>query len=73
VSIAAKKDGKIVEPGDHALELHTIDQKDGYGRLVLPDVIQEHVLKILPLGCGHCSGPVRSVVVGMHGLGRCPP
>src|SRR3954454_19471757 len=33
--IATKQDGKIIEPGDNALELHAIDQKYGHGRLVL--------------------------------------
>ena len=53
VSVATKQDGEVVEPSDDALELDPIDQENGYGRLVLSHVIQEHVLNVLRLLVGH--------------------
>jgi hypothetical protein len=45
VSIAPKQQAEIVEPGDDALKLHAIDQKDRERRLGLANVIEKSVLQ----------------------------
>src|SRR5690349_16018800 len=47
VSVAAEKHAKIVEPGDNALQLDTIDEEDRERRLVLADVVEKGVLQVL--------------------------
>src|SRR5215469_11536304 len=55
--VATQQHAKIIEPGDDALQLHAIHQKNGEWNFVFADVIEKCVLKIL------CA-------VGCHG--RCP-
>jgi len=45
--VAPQEDREIIEPGDHALQLDAIDQEDSDRRLLLADMVQEHILKIL--------------------------
>ena len=47
MAIAPQQDAEIVKPADDALQLHTIDEKNGQWRFVLPDVIQECILQVL--------------------------
>eukprot|EP01092_Planopodium_desertum_P015210 TRINITY_DN7939_c0_g1_i1.p1 TRINITY_DN7939_c0_g1~~TRINITY_DN7939_c0_g1_i1.p1 ORF type:complete len:127 (-),score=15.04 TRINITY_DN7939_c0_g1_i1:97-477(-) len=47
MGIAAQQHGEIVEPGDDALQLDTIDQEYCHRCLALADMIQEHVLYVL--------------------------
>jgi hypothetical protein len=47
VAIAPQQDAEIVEPGDHALQLHAVDQENGERRFALSDMIEEGVLEIL--------------------------
>ena len=42
---------EIVEPGYNALELDPVHQKDGDGDLVLPDMVQKRILKVLFFLC----------------------
>ena len=42
VRIATQQQREIVEPGYNALKFDPIDQEDGDGSLVLPDVVQKH-------------------------------
>ena len=41
LAIATQKNAEIVEPGDNALQLHAIDEKDRERRLVLADVVEK--------------------------------
>jgi hypothetical protein len=52
LSIAAQQHAKIVKPGDHALQLYTVDQENGYRNLGLPNLIEKSILQILFIG-GH--------------------
>jgi hypothetical protein len=52
LSIAAQQHAKIVEPGDHALQLYTVDKKNGDRNLGLPNLIEKGILQILFIG-GH--------------------
>src|SRR3569833_972447 len=57
LAVAAQQDAEIVEPGDVALELHAIDQKDGDGAFGFADSVEERVLKVLLFiahGFAHC-------------------
>jgi hypothetical protein len=47
VTIAAKKNAEIVKPGNDALELDPIDQKDGHWCFLLSDVVEKNILKVL--------------------------
>src|SRR3954462_10671800 len=44
-AIAAQQHAKIIEPSDDPLELHSIDQEDRYGDLLLADVVEKGVLE----------------------------
>jgi hypothetical protein len=44
VTVAPEQKTEIVEPGDNALQLHPIDQKDRQWRLGFANMIQEGVL-----------------------------
>src|SRR5215469_1010137 len=45
--VAPQQHAEIVEPGDDALQLHAVDQKDRNRRLVLAHVVEEDVLHVL--------------------------
>lgn len=45
--IAAQQKAEIVKPGDHALQFDTIHEEDCDWHLLLADVIEKGVLKIL--------------------------
>src|SRR6185437_8647738 len=47
VGVAAKQNAEVIEPSNDTLEFHTVHQKYCNRRLVLPNVIEEHVLNIL--------------------------
>ena len=53
VTVPAQQHTKVVEPAHDPLELHTVDQKDCEGSLVLSYVVQERVLKVLDSVCTH--------------------
>ena len=55
--VPAQQDGKVVEPGDDALELDPVHQEHGHRRLVLSHMVQEHVLNVLRLLIGHGHDP----------------
>jgi len=42
--VATQQHAEIVEPGDHALQLDAVHQKDGERNFVFADVIEEGVL-----------------------------
>ena len=44
VTIAPKQKAEIVEPGDNALQLHSIDQKDRQWRFGFANVIEKSIL-----------------------------
>jgi hypothetical protein len=52
--IAAQKHAEIIEPSHYALQLNAVDQENGQGRLLFPDVIEKRVLKILRAVGRHC-------------------
>ena len=56
VPVATQKHAKIIEPTDDALQLHTIDEKHRDWRLVLPDVVKKHLLKVLIFLVDHRLG-----------------
>lgn len=41
LGLAAKQQTEIVEPRYNALQLYTIDQKDGHWNFVFPDIVEE--------------------------------
>ncbi len=47
MAVAAQQHAKIVELGDDALELDAVDQKNRQRSLLLANVIEERVLKVL--------------------------
>src|SRR5262249_54522449 len=47
VAIPTQQHAKIIEPGDHTLELDAVHQKYGERSFVFSDVIEESVLKVL--------------------------
>ena len=47
LAIAAQKHAKIIEPGDIALKLHSIDEIDCHRSLALANSVQERVLEVL--------------------------
>jgi hypothetical protein len=47
--VPAQQNAEIIEPGYDALEFHPIHQKNRYRQLVLSDVIEKYILKILGL------------------------
>ncbi len=49
LTIAAQQDREIVKPGDDALQLDALHQKHGDRNLILAQMVEEHVLKVLPL------------------------
>ena len=53
LAIAAQQHAEIVEPGDIALKLHAIDQKDRDRGFAFADGIEKRVLQIL-LFFAHC-------------------
>src|SRR3954468_8640920 len=58
--VAAEQQAEVVEGADHALQLDPVDQEGRHRHLVLADVVQEHVLKLLPCLCRHPAIPSRS-------------
>ena len=46
-AIAAEQNAEAVEPGDDALQLDAIDQKYCYRHLMLTNMIEKRVLKVL--------------------------
>ena len=57
MAVTAQQQAEIVERADHALQLDAVDQKYGDRNLVLADVVQKHVLKVLLLLSRHFSCP----------------
>jgi len=53
MAIAPKQNGKVIKPGDNALQLDPRHQKDGDGYFLFADRVQKHVLKILTFVAGH--------------------
>jgi hypothetical protein len=51
--IPAQQNGKIVKPGNDALELDTVHKEHRYRRFAFPHVVQEDVLNILRFLVGH--------------------
>ena len=49
MAVPAQQHTKVVKPGDHALKLDAIDQEYGEVGLVLPNMVQERVLKVMSL------------------------
>jgi hypothetical protein len=47
VSIPSEQYRELIEPSNDPLEFDTVDEKDRHRCLVLPDVIEKHVLHIL--------------------------
>src|SRR3546814_19005507 len=56
MSVAAEQHREVVAPGDHALELHSIDQEQGHRRLRLAERLEKNVLKVVEL-VGHRQVP----------------
>lgn len=46
MSVPPQQDAKIIEPRHDPLELHAIDEKYRQRRLLLPDVIEESILRL---------------------------
>src|SRR3954454_15288951 len=57
VAIASQQHTKIVEPGYDPLQFDAVDQENGERRLVLADMVEEGVLKILCAVLRHCGDP----------------
>src|SRR5690242_13187135 len=57
MGVAAQQDAEIIEPGDDALELDTVDEEDRDGGLVLADVVQKNILNILSFFGRHGGSP----------------
>src|SRR5262249_16033881 len=53
VTVAPEQETEIVEPGDNALQLHSIDQIDHQWRFGFTNVIKEGVLSVLCAVCRH--------------------
>src|SRR5207247_1895357 len=47
MAVPPQQHAEIIEPGDHALQLHPVHQEDGEWGLVLSHVIEEGILQIL--------------------------
>jgi hypothetical protein len=54
--VAPEQQAEIVERADDALQLNPVDQEHGHRNLVLADVIEKHILKVLRLFCRHRVG-----------------
>src|SRR5207302_11359361 len=54
VAIASQQHAEIIEPRDHALQLHPVYQEDGEGSLVLADLVEEGVMQVLCAFGRHC-------------------
>ncbi len=46
-AVAAQQNAEIVEPGDDALQLDAVDQKDRQRDFLFSDMIEESVLQVL--------------------------
>src|SRR5258708_22184978 len=53
MGVPAQQHAEIVEPGDDALQLHSVYQEHRDRGLVLAHIVQEYVLNVLCLFCGH--------------------
>ena len=75
--VAPQQNRKIVEPGNDALQFDTVHQEHRHRCLVLPHMVQEHVLNILRFFIGHSRSFLLSlyrrccafVIVGPGGHG----
>jgi hypothetical protein len=47
VTVATQQDTEIVKPGNNSLKLDPIDKEYRHGRLVLANIVQKNVLKVL--------------------------
>jgi len=54
--VAAQEDAEIVKPGDDALQLHAVDEKDRDRNFRLADVIEKGILQILSVA-SHVYSP----------------
>ena len=45
--IPLQKQGKVVKPGDDALQFHPIDQKYRHGNMVLAHGVEENFLQVM--------------------------
>jgi hypothetical protein len=74
LAVAAQQHREIIEPGDDALELHTLHQEHGDGCLRAPQAVQEHILEVVDLighiplsllaGCDPRAAPRRATKLG---------
>src|SRR6478609_3287917 len=53
MTVTPQKHAEIIEPGDDALQLHAVDEENRQRNLLLADVVEEGVLKVLSPLCGH--------------------
>src|SRR6185369_7006242 len=51
--VPPQQHAEVIEPGDNALQLHSVHQKDGEGNFGFADVVEEGVLQILRTIGGH--------------------
>src|SRR5439155_11822218 len=54
MAVAPQQHAEIIEPGDNALQFHSVHQEDGERSFTFSDVIEEGVLQILRAVCRHC-------------------
>ena len=57
MGVPAQQNTEIIEPSNNPLKLDAINEKNGYGCLVFPDVVQENVLNVLRFFRSHGSSP----------------
>jgi hypothetical protein len=54
MSIPTEQQTEIVEPGDDALQLDAVDQKNGQRNFAFSDVVEKRILKVLCAFGRHC-------------------
>src|SRR5437588_187541 len=57
MGVPAQQNTEIIEPSNNPLKLDAINEKNGHGCLVFPDVVQENVLNVLRFFRSHGSSP----------------
>src|SRR5215467_772279 len=60
---------QIIKPSNDPLQLYPVDEKDCDRRLILPDMVQEHVLDVLRLFRCHGYSPI----ISWSRMGRLAP
>lgn len=67
VAVSAQEHGEVIEPRNDPLQFDAVNQENGYGVFLFPNVVEKNVLYVLGL-FSHGSYPLFIFIIGIYGF-----